>query len=67
MTSAPFLHEIPLRLRALSREMQQLAVDMDYLGGLGEMGDKGRELFGAAGIALQWADSIESESAEGRK
>jgi hypothetical protein len=40
--------------------MQSVGAEMEYYGGFGEIGDHGRELQGAAGIALGWAKGIES-------
>lgn len=53
--------EIALRLREVAAEMEQLGAAMDYYGGFnGRMARHGREMVGAAGIARDWAEEIES-------
>lgn len=51
--------EIAQRLRILADEMDDIAVCMDYFGGLAEWARHGREIAGAGWIARQWADEIE--------
>lgn len=51
---------IAKRLRWLSHRMQSVGAEMEYYGGFGEIGDHGREMQGAAGIALGWAMGIEA-------
>ena len=43
--------------------MASLGVDMDYIGGFGEIGDHGREMVGAAAVAVGWADGIDADLA----
>jgi hypothetical protein len=50
---------IAARLRALAREMDDIAAAMDYYGGFAEWSEHGREIAGAGNIARQWADEIE--------
>lgn len=61
---------IAKRLRWLSHRMQSVGAEMEYYGGFGEIGDHGREMQGAASIALGWAKGIEASlpnaQAEGR-
>jgi hypothetical protein len=38
--------------------MERVAVDMEYLGGFGELAAHGRELAGAALIARGWAGEL---------
>lgn len=61
----PKIQDIPLRLRQLSAEMLDLGIDMEYLGGWGEIAAHGIELQGSACIARSWADGIEGESHAG--
>lgn len=49
------------RVRRVAALMQKLGADMDYYGGFGEVGQHGREMQGAARIALGWADGMEAE------
>lgn len=58
----PTKRQIARRLRTLANRMADVAADMDYVGGFGEMGLHGRELFGAARTAQQWAYEIEAEA-----
>jgi hypothetical protein len=51
------------RLRKLAKEMLDLGVDMDYYGGITEIGKKGREMVGAAKIAESWIKGIEAQEA----
>lgn len=55
--------EIARRLREVAAEMEQLGAAMDYYGygGFnGRVARHGREMVGAAGIARDWAEEIES-------
>ncbi len=52
--------EVPGRLRLAASYLRECGVLMDYIGGLGQWGDKGREAIGAAEIAKQWADEMEA-------
>ena len=42
------------RLDKVSDDMRNLGADMDYYGGWGLMGDRGREMLGAARLAKSW-------------
>jgi len=53
--------QIAARLRSLASEMDDIAVAMDYYGGLAEWAVYGRELVFAAGIVGRWADEIECD------
>ena len=57
-TTPPSKAELASRLRALAAHMLETAAQMDYYGGFSEVAVHARELQGAAGIALSWADSI---------
>lgn len=59
--AAPSKLEIAARLRRLADEMDDLAVTLDYYGGLAEWARHGREIAGAGAIARQWAAAIEGE------
>ena len=63
----PRMESLPERIREVAGIMMSIGIDMDYIGGLGELGAHGRELMGAAGIARKWADSIEAELVEARR
>ena len=52
--------EVPGRLRLAASYLRECGVLMDYIGGFGQWGDKGREAIGAAEIAKQWADEMEA-------
>ena len=53
--------EIARRLREVAAEMEQLGAAMGYYGWFnGRMARHGREMVGAAGIACDWAEAIES-------
>ena len=54
---------LALRLRSVARMMADLGSDMDYIGGFGEIGDHGREMVGAAAVAVGWADGIDADLA----
>lgn len=58
----PTKAQIAARLRTLSAEMDDIAVAMDYYGGLSEWAQHGREIAGAGAIARQWADKIEASN-----
>lgn len=60
--SVPKREDLPQRLRELSASMLDLGIDMEYIGGLDEIGAHGVELQGAARIARTWADGIDVES-----
>jgi hypothetical protein len=50
------------RLYNLSYKMQSVGAQMEYQGGFSELGQHGRELQGAAGIALGWARALEAQN-----
>lgn len=60
-TTPPSKAELASRLRALAIHMLEVAVEMDYYGGFSEVAVHSRELQGAAGIALSWADAITAD------
>lgn len=57
----PSKAELASRLRVLASHMLETAVQMDYYGGFSEIAVHARELQGAAGIALSWADAITAD------
>lgn len=56
--------EIIIRLRALSIEMIDLGVDIDYYYGLNPLSAHGAEMVGGGRIAASWADAMEEEKNE---
>lgn len=44
--------------------MERVAVDMEYLGGFGELAAHGRELAGAARIARGWAKELRKRATQ---
>ena len=60
-TTPPSKAELASRLRALAIHMLEVAVEMDYYGGFSEVAVHSRELQGAAGIALSWADAVTAD------
>ena len=54
----PTKAQIAARLRKLAAEMDDIAVDMDYYGGLAAWAQHGREIAGAGKIAREWAAEI---------
>ena len=62
----PTIHDVSVRLMALSQVMAELASDMEYVGGFGAIAAHGIELAGAAAIAKTWAVGI-SEAKESLK
>jgi len=44
--------------------MERVAVDMEYLGGFGELAAHGRELAGAAKIARGWAKTLRKRATQ---
>lgn len=59
-----FKSAMPAKLRALSKHMERIAVEMDYLGGFAEWAKHGVELFGAADVVDHWAHEIEAIAIE---
>lgn len=49
------------KMKALKEQMLDVAADMDFFGGFGEIRQHGLELAGAAGVLQTWIDGIESE------
>ncbi len=49
-------------LKALSELMFEIGVEMDYFGGLSEIGEHGRELIGASKMVEMWAIGVVNES-----
>lgn len=48
---------MPSKLRALSRHMEDIAVEMDYFGGFAPWARCGGELMGAAMMVAEWAEA----------
>lgn len=56
--------ELITEIRALSEHMLDVAVKMDYFGGMdSELVRHAYELAGAAAVAMTWADGMESGDA----
>jgi hypothetical protein len=53
------LRRLVRRLKRVSEMMRQVGADMDYYGGFGKMGDRGREMIGAARLAKSWIKHME--------
>ena len=49
------------RLKRVSEEMRTLGETMDYYGGFGKMGERGREMIGAARLAKSWIKHMEKK------
>ena len=54
----PTRAELSVDLVRLAMGMERVAVDMEYLGGFGELAAKGRELRETALIARGWAGEV---------
>ena len=54
------LDRLVRRLRLTANTMVNLGVDMDYYGGMSEIGQHGREMVGAGLIAREWSDKMTS-------
>ena len=52
------LDRLVRRLRLTATTMLNLGADMNRYGGMGEIGDHGREMIGAGLIAREWADKM---------
>jgi len=52
------LRRLVRRLKRVSEIMRQVGGDMEYHGGFGTMGDRGREMLGAARLAKGWTKHI---------
>ena len=48
------LQRLVRRLAKVSDDMRNIGAEMDYYGGWGLMGDRGREMLGAARLAKSW-------------
>ena len=57
--TVPTNAEIAERLRALSEQMADLGCDMEFLGGFGVVGTRGRMLLHMAQHPMDWAHEIE--------
>lgn len=53
--------ELIARMRGIAEQMEELGTNLDYYGGMHEISEHGRELVGAAGILIGWADGWEYE------
>jgi len=60
--TVPTNAEIAERLRALSEQMADLGCDMEFLGGFGVVGTRGRMLLHMAQHPMDWAHEIEGEA-----
>ena len=60
--TVPSRAEIADRLRALSEQLADLGCDMEYVGGFGQMGTRGRMLIHMAQHPMDWAHEIEGEA-----
>ena len=60
--TVPTNAEIAERLRALSEQMADLGCDMEFLGGFGVVGTRGRMLLHMAQHPMDWAQEIEGEA-----
>ena len=54
--------EIAERLRSLSEQLADLGCDMEFLGGFGPMGQRGRDLLWLARIVRTCVHEIEGEA-----
>lgn len=54
----PQREQLADRLRAISVEMINLGVEMEYYGGLSEIAQHGKEMIGAGHLAAEWARGI---------
>jgi len=61
---APQQPTISDKLRALSKHMQDVAVEMDYFGGFAPWSQHSAELLGASGVVVCWAHEIEADKAK---
>ena len=52
------LQRMAKRLAVVSDELLKLGADMEYYGGFGLMGDRGRELIGAGRMARYWTSHL---------
>lgn len=56
--------ELIERIRMVATIMAEVGAEMNYFGGLNEIGQHGLEMLGASRIASGWADGFENEGAE---
>ena len=59
--TVPTNAEIAERLRTLSEQLADLGCDMEFLGGFGVVGTRGRMLLHMAQHPMDWAHEIEEE------
>ena len=64
LTPPPTRAELSGDLVRLAMGMERVAVDMEYLGGFGELAAHGRELAGAALIARGWAKGLRKRATQ---
>jgi len=62
--TAKTLRRIARRLKSVAEQMRQLGADMDYYGGFGKLGERGREMIGAARMAKGWCFHVEQIAGE---
>ena len=60
--TVPSRAEIADRLRTLSEQLADLGCDMEYVGGFGQIGTRGRMLIHMAQHPMDWAHEIEGEA-----
>jgi hypothetical protein len=53
--------EIMQRLTILQAEMNEVGILMEYYGGVSEVAQHGRELYGASNIMKSWIEGMEDE------
>jgi hypothetical protein len=54
--------EITDRLKALQAEMSEVGILMEYYGGLSEVAQHGKELYGAAMMMKTWIEGMEDDN-----
>ena len=57
--------DIAGELDIVADAMQQTGERMDYIGGFGEIGERGREMIGAANLARDWAKCMREKAEAG--
>jgi len=50
--------QLAAKLEKLAKEMQQVGVELEYYGGFSPVAQHGREMQGAARIALLWVTEL---------
>ena len=53
--------QLAARIFRVAKSMKNLGYEMEYFGGFGEVGDRGREMIGAAVIARGWAIALSAK------